>query len=263
MHESVSDSAGSSWYTVALVYAAGEPAHNLGLDRIVQKTFSTLAAAPAKICAVSVGGRVGRAQIFSSEKFASLAGELHSGALTISGLKGSRAHVDLHLYLRHNPAVALKYQPPGAIYFVVECGRGAVRAAREFLLACATEIPVLHGGIIASPNRNQALSTASLVGHDLSKEPESFVERWNYEAGKATSLWQKARRVYWVNLLGPALARQVGGIDAALKAAAAGVTEIAGSLIFEASEDIEDSLDPAIFSGKIRRIGEWLRPYLI
>lgn len=271
MHESVSDKVNTSatWYIVALVYAAGEPVYNsVGLERIVQKTFSSLDAVPAHIFAASAKGKVGKTQPFSPGTFATLLAEPESGALTISGLKESPAHVDLRLYLRHNPAVAMKYQPPGVLYFVAECGRQALpprksqEAAREFLQTCASELSVLHGGIMAFPNRHQALSETSLVGYDVSEEPESFAKRWNYDASNSMSLWQKARHVYWISLLGPVLAEHVGGVAAAITAGAIEVTEVAGSLIFAATKNIEDSLD-LDFSRKSRRLREWLWSYLI
>ncbi len=271
MHEPVSDKANTrpAWYIVALAYAAGEPAQNpVGLEKIVQKTISALGETPANICVASAKGKVGKTQTFTPGKFAALLGQPGSGALTISGLKESPAHVDLRLYLRHNPAVAMKYQPPGVLYFVAECGRQALppkksqEAAREFLRACAAELSVLHGGIMAFPNRHQALSEASLIGYDVSEEPESFAKRWNYDASNSMSLWQKARHVYWVSLLGPVLAQQAGGAAAVVTAGAVEVTEVAGSLIFAATKNIEDSLDPE-FSHKTRRLRNWLWSYLI
>lgn len=271
MREPVSDKTDTrpAWYIVALAYAAREPAHNrVGLERIVQETISALGMTPANICAASTQGKVGKIQTFSPGNFAALLGEPELGALTVFGLKESPAHLDLRLYLRHNAAVAMKYQPPGVLYFVAECGRQALppkksqEAAREFLRACATELPVLHGGIMAFPNRSQALSEASLIGSDVSEEPESFAKRWNYDASSSMSLWQKARHVYWITLLGPVLAQYVGGAAAAITAGAIEVTEVAGSLIFAATKDIEDSLDPD-FSRKTRKLREWLWSDLI
>src|SRR6266851_93353 len=98
MHESVSDkvNTGPAWYIVALVYAADEPVYNsVGLERIVQKIFSSLGAVPANICAASAKGKVGKTQPFSPGTFAGLLAEPGSGALTISGLKESPAHIDL------------------------------------------------------------------------------------------------------------------------------------------------------------------------
>lgn len=260
---------GAFWYVVALAYAAGEPVHKpVGLEKIVQETISALDGTPVNICAASVGGGAGKIQTFSADNFAALVSSPKSGALTISGLRESTAHVDLRLYLRHNPAVAMKYQPPGVLYFVAECGTGALspitaqEAAGEFLRTCATEIPILHGGAMAFPNRNQALAEASLVGHDTPGEPESFVKRWHYDASNSMLLWQKARHVYWLTLLGPALARQAGGAAAANAYGAIEVMEVAGSLIFAATRNIEDSLDPS-FSRETSKLREWLWPYLI
>lgn len=271
MHEPVRDTAetGATWYIVALAYAAGEPVDNpVGLKKIVQETISALGGTPANICAASVGGKAGKIKTFSPDNFVALVSSPKSGALKISGLRESAAHVDLRLYIRHNPAIAMKYQPPGVLYFVAECGRGALppltaqEAAREFLRTCAAELPVLHGGAMAFPNRNQALSEASLIGHDMQGEPESFVKRWHYDASNSMLLWQKARRVYWLSLLGPALAQQAGGAVAAKASGAIEVMEVAGSLVFAATRNIEDSLNPN-FSRKTRKLREWLWPYLI
>lgn len=254
---------------MAFAYATGEPAHNSAeLIKIVQKTFSALGATPAKVCAASVKGKVGKIQPFSLVNFAEVIDDPSSGALTISGLKESPAHADLRLYLRHNPSVAMNFQPPGVLYFVSECGyhgltpKKSQEAASEFLRTCAAELSVLHGGITALPNRHQALSEASLIGYEISKQPESFAKRWSYDAGNSMSLWQKARRVYWTTLLGPVLARQVGGAAAAIAAGALDVTEVAGSLMFAATRDVEDSLVPG-FSQQTRVLREWLWPCLL
>ena len=134
--------------------------------------------------------------------------------------------------------------------------------AQSFLRTCAMELSVLHGGVAAFPNRNQAITEASLIGQGLSKETEPFVRRWEYEAGNWTSLWQKARRVFWLNLIGPDLAQKVGGPAAANAAGAIEVEEVQGSLIFAATSNIEDSLDPH-FSDKTSKLTEWLWPYLL
>src|SRR5712692_2368988 len=104
MHEAVSDNANTkpAWYIAALAYAAGKPAYNpLGLEKVVQETISALGPTPANICAASVKGRVGKTQNFSPGNLAALIGQPESGALLISGIKESSAHVDLRLYLRH------------------------------------------------------------------------------------------------------------------------------------------------------------------
>jgi len=270
MHESVNrDKAGSSWYIMALAYAAGEPGHDpVTLERIAKTTFSALGATPATIRTATPKGKVGKIQAFSEGVLAELLAEPATGALTISGLKQSPAHLHCRLYLRHNPGVALNYQPPGALYLVAECGSRALspskseEASREFLRACAGELAVLHGGIAAFPNLHQARSEASLVGYDISKETGSFARRWNYDASNSVQLWQKARHVYWITLLGPALAKQAGGTTAAIAGGAVEVTDVAGSLIFAATANVQDSLAPD-FSRKTYRIRQWLWPYLI
>lgn len=271
MREAVSDNTNTkpAWHIAALAYAAGEPAYNpLGLEKVVQETISALGPTPANICAASVKGRVGKTQTFSPGNLAALIRQPESGALLISGIKESSAHVDLRLYLRHNPAVAMKYQPPGVLYFVAKSGGQALppnksqEAARVFLRTCAAELSILHGGIMAFPNRRQALSEVSLIGYDVSEEPDSFAKRWSYDAANSMSLWQKARHVYWITLFGPVLAQQVGGVASAIAAGAVDVTEVAGSLIFAVTKDIEDSLNPD-FSGKTRSLRELLGPCLI
>jgi hypothetical protein len=270
MHKPVNNKNTPSWYIVSLVYAAGEPIDKpVQLQNIVRKTMGVLSEAPLKMTVASVRGRVGNSQPFSPDNFAMLLADPEAGALRISGLKSSPAHMDLRLYLRHNPGVALKHQPPGVLYFIAECGHEALslaksqEAAHEFLHACANGTSVLHGGISAFINHDQARSEASLIGSDVSEQPESFVKRWNYDASNATSLWQKARHLYWTTLLGPSLARQAGGAAAALASGAVLVTEVADSLIFTATESVEDSLDLTNFSRKTRGLREWLWPYLI
>jgi hypothetical protein len=72
---------------------------------------------------------------------------------------------------------------------------------------------------------------------------------------------QEARHVYWIALLGPDLAQQVGNADSTIEATV-DVTEVAGSLIFAVSKDIEESLNPS-FSGQPRSLRELPRPCLI
>src|SRR6202035_4155592 len=157
-----------NWYIVALAYAAGEPVHNpAGLGNIVQKTMAALVGTPAKMYAMAKG-RVGNTRSFSPDNFVAALGASESTSLTMFGLKESSADVDLRLCLRHNPAIEMKYQPPGVLYFIAECEHPALapkkiqEAAGEFLRVCSAELSVLHGGIGAFPNRDQALTEASL-----------------------------------------------------------------------------------------------------
>jgi len=271
MHETMSDKAkiGMTWYVAAFVYAAGEPGDNpVGIEKVMQETISALGAMPRNILRTSTGGKAGRFQRFTLDNCATLIRDPQSVSLTMLSLQKSAAFVNLRLFLRHNPAVLMKFRSPKALYVVMECGGPmlaptvAQYVAQSFLRTCAAELSVLHGGVAAFPNRNQALSEAALTGIDLSNEPESFERRWDYDARNSRSLWQKARRVFWLNLLGPDLAQKVGGPAAANAAGAMGVEEVQGSLIFAATSNIEDSLDPH-FSDKTSKLTEWLWPYLL
>ncbi len=259
-------SADAAWYAVALVYVAEEPIRAAGrLHAVLRETTSPLGREPASVYPVSARGKVGRARVFSESNVDLLLSKPETGAVRMLGLKQSRAYFDFRWYLRHNPSVEMKYQPPGVLYCIAECGPQAlsstqvVEAAKRFVVACATEMTVLHGGITALPNRNQALAEASLVGVDVAREPESYVRRWSYDAGNQMALWQRARHVYWTTLLGPHLVRQV---DPAARCDAVDVTEVCGSLIVRTTDSIQDSLQSG-FSVQTRRLRQWLWPYLI
>lgn len=66
--------------------------------------------------------------------------------------------------------------------------------------------------------KQSKISAVSLIGYDVSEEPDSFVRRWSYDAANSMSLWQKARHVYWITLLGPVLAQQVGNVASTIAA---------------------------------------------
>ena len=77
-----------------------------------------------------------------------------------------------------------------------------------------------------------------------------------------TMLWEKARRIYWITVLGPALAKSAGGSEAARNAGANKVVEIGGSLVITATNAIADSLN-GDFSTRIRTLRKWLWPHSI
>jgi hypothetical protein len=67
--------------------------------------------------------------------------------MTIRGVLGPGGDVKVSLYLRHNPALARKDQPPGVLYITAEyrkeasTGNHLVGAARAFVRSCAESMP--------------------------------------------------------------------------------------------------------------------------
>lgn len=81
-------------------------------------------------------------------------------------------------------------------------------ALEAWLVTCAAQLSVLHGGIATFSTYAEASVEAWLVGRNGT--PPSFEPRRTYDSRRRTSLWTHARRVYDTTLLGAVLARRAG-----------------------------------------------------
>jgi len=127
---------------------------------------------------------------------------------------------------------------------------------------CARELAILHGGITSLQNQWQATMEISGTGINVEDQPARFQARWAYDGRENTELWRKAKRVYSTTILGPKLAEQAGGAAAARAAGALNIVEIGGSVIFNATTEIMDSLSPE-FLDETRGVRSWLWPLTI
>ncbi|MBZ0234571.1 MAG: hypothetical protein K8M05_19725 [Deltaproteobacteria bacterium] len=171
----------------------------------------------------------------------------------------------IDVYLRHNPAIELEFQPPAAIWLGAEGTsehlRGLLAACSDFLAFAASVQDVLHGGITVLDNLAQAESEVTGTGTDVAKQPPRFVRRHDHDWRYPRRAWTVVRRLYWTTLLGPKLASAAGGAAAARAAGALSIQEISGSLLFQAMEGPpRDSLDPE-FLAATTRLRRWLWPH--
>jgi hypothetical protein len=259
---------GSLW-AAGMAYVAGEPIEQRdGLLAIIRDVLAVLRPESAEAHTVTVDGKVGDPVAFDLAALAALMERPDAGAVFIDGRGAETGAFHLGLYLRHNPGIRVERQPPGVCRLIAQSGEGSAEiqvvtdAALALVTSCAASLPVLHGGVTLLPSFDRALTEVSLVGIDLSRQPREIAERASFDSREKRRLWKQARRVYWITLLGPDLARKAGGPEAARAAGAADVREIGGSLIIRATESVTDVLDPE-FSLRIRGLTRWLWPHII
>ena len=251
------------------VRTADEPAnHTTMLWPALQELMRALGDEPRTMWATSPGGKAGRDRQFSWAGLNALGSDPKTGTVSSTELRAHEAEFDLSIYLRHNPALPADAQPPAAIWMAVELRAGAfaltelVDAAESFLIACATTMPVLHGGVTVLDNVTQARCevTGGTASEAAKQRPEFQRRREHDWFLNQSALWSKCRRLYFVSLLGPALAARAGGAEAARAAGAIDVREIAGALIFRAIHPPpRDSLDPEFLATTASQ-RRWLWP---
>lgn len=254
---------------LAFAHCAGEPiARAAGVRRIVGALVEELGVAPRSVRAVSAGGKPGKKPRFSWDAFEALVGDAQTGSITIEGMARSSSELTISLYLRHNPAVPPQHGKPPVLAFAAGVGQGgadpsrAAGAAVGFLERIAGEMDVLHGAATRSANRWQAMTEFSLTAVMMDEQPVAYRARWEFDARRALNLWQKARRLYPVTLLGPSLAVQAGGAASARAAGALEARAIAGSILVRATSEILDATSPE-FLAATASLRRWLWPHTI
>lgn len=255
---------------------ADEPAAHLdALLAALAEFFDTLGDAPKSVWATSPGGRSGRTRAFSWKTMAALGADDHTGTISSNELRsrpledrpGFRSTFRISMYLRHNPAVEPRFQPPAELWVAVESpsvGFKSMPGAAQTLVArCAERMPILHGGVTQLDNLEQAsCEVTGGMRSEVNGQPPLFQRRrehdwWMNEAVIRT----KCRRLYWTTMLGPTLASAAGGAEAARAAGALDVREVNGSLIFQAmAGPPRDSLDPEFLAATVR-LRRWLWPH--
>lgn len=221
---------------------------------------------PTSVCACTPGGRVTRDRTFRWSTVEELAAQAATGTLTMNVYEGA-SPVVISLYLRHNPAIELHYQPPAAVWVAVEHVAGGsawtdVLDAMEDFLKVAASLPgILHGGISTLDNLVQARSEITGTGTDVDRQPSGFRTRSDHDWRFPVDAWRMLRRLYWTTLLGPTLAAAAGGAAAARAAGAVEVQEVGGAIIVRAmAGPPRDSLDPEFLAATLR-LRRWLWPH--
>jgi hypothetical protein len=249
---------------------AGEPAvHSAEVIDGLRSLFGSIDDEPRAVFAVSPGGRVGRERAFKWKTLEDLIAIADTGTCVLTGLRTGERAFSGSLYLRRNPKLSLTSQTPAVFAFALEVSRLELaaplpKAARSYLERCAADVPLLHGAVTVLQNLAQAsCEVTGGLRSEADSQPEPFRRRREHDwwRNQTETLWTRCRRLYAVNLLGPALATALGGADAAQAAGARNVKEIAGSLVFDAMEGPPlDSLDPA-FLAATTRLRRWLWPH--
>lgn len=243
---------------------ATEPA--TWLDRLLPALQPLVTAvAPQTMFTCSPGGRVSRERRFKWGLVEDSATMATTGDVALNTYDGD-APSTIKLYLRHNPAIDLRFQPPARLLAAIEgepAGWAGVLPAMKVFLQFAAAAPgVLHGGITLLDNLAQAAIETTGTSTDIDKQPPGFIRRHEHDWRlNKQELGSSCRRLYWMTLLGPTLATAAGGAAAARAAGAHAVTEVDGSLIIQAMDGPpRDSLDPE-FLAATTRLRRWLWPH--
>jgi hypothetical protein len=252
------------------VRVADEPVlHVDTLWPALRQLMSGLGDEPKTVWTTSPGGRAGRERKFSWETMTALAQDENVGTISSAELRRLPVGFSLSLYLRHNPKLPVDAQPPAKLSMAVELQPGVLEAAKparaavEFLAACATHMPVLHGGVTVLDNIEQAhCELTGGLASDAAKQSPQFQQRREHDWWRnQTLLRSHCRRLYWTTLLGPELTQASGGAAAARAAGAVNIREINGCILFQAIDGPPaDSLDPS-FLGATTALRRWLWPH--
>ena len=219
---------------------------------------------PAEMFVCTPGGKVSRDRKVKWSTVEELSALPTTGTLSLHTYEGA-TRCSMRAYLRHNPAIELRYQRPADVWFSVERTADdwapALRAAEDFLTFAAAAPSVLFGGITVLDNDSQASSEVTGDSTFIEKQPAQFQARHDHDWRLQHELWTLCRRLYWKTLLGPTLAAAAGGADAARAAGALDLREIDGSLLFQAMPGPpRDSLDPE-FLAATTSLRRWLWPH--
>lgn len=248
----------------AFVYTSDEPASvPVPLRLLLERLLELLPGERLKIASSTVGGRSGRSRKFSWETYDELVRGEKNGDVWVWSEVGE-IHFRVEFYLRHNPQIGPGYGLPGSLALLAEFPGeeppDAVTAAARLLLSDGAGIvSPLHGGMSLFPDWEHG--DAEIWGNtvDLDRKPAELRERWSFDSGRKRALWDKARRLYSVTLIGPALAETLGGKAAAENAGALTVEEIAGGMLVRATDTLLSPYDEG-FLGKTVTLREWLWP---
>ena len=257
------------------IRVADEPAgHLAALVAALEELFDAIGDVPRTLWPTSPGGRAGRTRAFSWDAVRALGGDTGTGTLSSIELRSnpvgerpdSAVLFQMSLYLRHDPSIALEYQPPARLWVAMAAASAGSdqmpAAAATFMTRCAEQMPLLHGGVTLLDNVDQAASEVTGTATYIERQSATFQRRhehdWRFSIRGARAV---CRRLYWTTLLGPALAQAAGGAEAARAAGALDVREVNESLIFRAMEGPpRDSLDPGFLAATVR-LRRWLWPH--
>jgi hypothetical protein len=194
----------------AFAYVDGEPGDQP--DAVKQLVIEALVGLPTnefKAQAIGPGGNLGRRYRYSEKRLAELGDSKDSGTLYIDKLPEKGAAASVSVYLRHNPEIELRFQPPARLALVLD-SRLPESAERvvEFLRRVGNRFDVLHGGAGSEASWDRASSEVSSTA--IGDQPAAFRDRIIFDSGFLTRLRSKARRAYPVTLIGALLAAQLG-----------------------------------------------------
>jgi hypothetical protein len=139
-----------------------------------------------------------------------------------------------------------------------------VDATARFLLTVATPCRPLHGAVAATIDADRADEeiNVDLIGELRDANGNPIPHRLDFDAVRYTEFFTKARRAYWLTILGPELAAAAGGVEAARATGAARVEQRGDCLIVQATDDVRDCLAPD-WPARSAALRRWIWPHTI
>jgi len=249
-------------YAVSYALLDGEPPRDAALA-IVKEVLGALEVEPLSLWWTKMNGQQARERAFRWERVLEVADQ--AATVMAYGIKRSKAHFFLSAALRHGVRAAnpTRSAPP-ALSLRVQMGERvpeerAVAAGQLLLRQSAASLPVLSGGLTCFTDGDVASAEIMFVSVHRPEQPEPVRRRQSIDQSYEGRLWKRARRIYWLTLLGPRLAQELGGAAGARIAGAASVEEIAGSLLVHAGGPFEPDDAPS-FRARAAGLRGWLWP---
>jgi hypothetical protein len=164
----------------------------------------------------------------------------------------------------------MEFQRPRLVYAIVPTSedaaerRARVEATTRFLVTVATPCRPLHGTVAAEVDADHASDEINMQSKTVLDENGQMVpQRLSFDARTDPELlFTKARRAYWLTILGPELAAAAGGVEAARATGAARVEQRGDCLIVQATDDVRDCLAPD-WPARSAALRCWIWPHTI
>jgi hypothetical protein len=259
------------------VYMAEEPgAHTEVLAPALRALSEAVGVPPRKMTEFGRKSRHRGERKFSWEWFEEAMGRAEHISLWGGPARNARSFAYLptelrvRINLRYFYNIEMRFQDPRLVYAIVPTSddpderRVRVEATALFLLTVSAPCRPLHGAVAATVDADRAYEEINMQPikeiRDADGNPVPY--RLDFDMTHDTELFTKARRAYWLTILGPELAAAAGGVEAARATGAARVEQRGDCLIVQATDDVRDCLtsDWPARSAALRR---WIWPHTI
>jgi hypothetical protein len=263
------------------VYMKDEPgAHADALAPALRRLTEAIGIPPRKMTETAAKPKHRGQRKFSWEWF----GEAARSAEAVS-LWGGPARIAPHLHgsrdspeelsarfnLRYFRDIEMRFQQPALIYIVVPRTDDAserrfrIGAVETFLLEASQPCHPLHGGIAATVDSERAFEELHMSTPGpplLGDDGKPMEDRLDFDQRRSWQLFAKARRAYWLTILGHDLAAAAGGIQGARSSEAVRVEMKGDCLIVQTTDEIVDSL-AADWPARTAKLRRWIWPHTI